>query len=212
MGGILDKIGIGGIVGGVTGVAQLGMGIADRIKGKKKLKEAESFWEDNKYEIPESAKASLANAERQASGVRLPAEDLRRAQMGQATAQGVGTAQGAATSSGDVLGVLSSLYGQQMVGEQNLGIEGAQRFDQNQTQLRGELGRMAELETEKWQYNSLYPYQQMLGQAEAYQSRGNEGIGMGANALTQTAGDYTQMQAANDQNREFMRQMGLLND
>ena len=49
---------IGAIIGGLGGLAQVGLGISDRIKGNRKLKEAQSFYDQNKYEIPESAKST----------------------------------------------------------------------------------------------------------------------------------------------------------
>ena len=94
---------LGAAIGGTIG---LGFGIADRIKGKRKLKEATSFYEEHKKTIPEAAKAALGSAERGAQGFRLPGEDIRRSQIAQATAGGVGAAQQAATSSSDVLAIM----------------------------------------------------------------------------------------------------------
>lgn len=187
---------IGAIAGGVAGLAQLGMGIADRIKGKRKQKEAQSFYEQNKYAIPEAAKGALGVAERQAQGVRLPGEDIRRAQMQQATAGGVGAAQQVATSASDVLGVLGGLYGQQQAGEQGLAIEGARRYDINQQQLQKSLGMMGQYQDIEWQQNVLAPYQQMLGQAETLQTRGAQGIGAGLGAIGGAAAGQMQMAGA----------------
>lgn len=192
-----------------TGVIQTGIGIADRIKGAKMLKKAQSFYDENKYDIPEAAKSALGVAERQAQGFRMPGEDIRRAQISEATATGLGATQQAATSASDVLGVLSGLYGQQMQAEQNLALSGAERFDRNQAALQQELGRMADLEREKWQYNVLYPYQQMLGQAEALQSRGTAEISGGLNAIGGAAGGYAQLSSVEAQNERFMKLMGL---
>ena len=185
---------IGAAIGAISGLAQVGFGIADRIKGKRKLKEATSFFEENKYDIPPAAKASLGVAERQAQGFRLPGEDIRRAQISQATAGGVGAAQQAATSSSDVLSVLSGLYGQQQTAEQNLAISGAERYDANQAQLQKSLGMMAGYEDVEWQQNVLAPYQQMLGQAEAFSSRGGAGIGAGISGIGATGAGMMQMQ------------------
>jgi len=195
------------IIGGASGLLQTGMGIADSVKGNKKLKEAQSFFEKNKYQIPESAKAALSSAERQASGVRLPGEDLRRAQIAEATSAGLGASQQAASSGADVLGVLAGLYGNQQQAEQNMAISGAERYDRNQSMLRSELGQMAQLEDQKWQYNSLYPYQQMLGQAEALQGRGAAGIGAGLGTIGEAAGAYAQLSSAEQQNQEFMNRI-----
>ena len=197
------------IAGGVAGTVQFGMGIADRVKGKRKLKEAQSFFEANKYKIPESAQSALDVAERQAQGTRLPGEDYRRSQMAEVTSGGVGAAQQVASSSSDVLGLLSSLYGQQQQYEQNLAVSGAERYDRNQQMLGSELNRMADLEREKWQYNSLYPYQQMLAQASAFSDRGAQMIGSGLGTIGGAAGNYVQLSSANSQYEDFKRQRGI---
>lgn len=206
LGGLMTA---GLIVGGVTGLAQTGLGIADRVKGSRKLKEAQSFYEKNKYKIPESAKAALGVAERQASGLRMPGEDIARERMGQVTGQAVGQAKQAATSSSDVLGVLASVFGNQMLGEQDIVMQGARRYDTMQNQLQGALGQMAQYEDQKWQYNVLYPYNQMLGQAEAYQTRGTQEIGMGMSAFGSTAAGAVQVASAQNQYDAMMQQYGL---
>lgn len=193
----LAKLGLG--AGLVSGVLQTGLGIYDRIRGNKKLKEAQSFYEKNKFQIPESAKSALSVAERQASTLRMPGEDIARARLAETTSAGVGAAQNVASSGSDVLSALSGIFGNQMQGEQNIAMQGAQRFDRNQELLRGELGNMANWEQQKWNFNTLYPYQQMLGQAEAYSGRGGQGIGMGLSGIGQTAGNYATMQG--EQNR-----------
>lgn len=200
---------LGAAVGTVGGLIDTGFGIADRIKGKRLLEDAQDFYSKNKFAIPESATAALDVAERQAQGFRLPGEDIRRAQIAEATAGGVGAAQNAATSSSDVLGVLSSLYGQQQTAEQNMAIAGAERYDRNQQMLGSELNRMAELEKEKWQQNVQYPYIQMLGQAEAYQSRGAAGIGGGLNTLGETAGAYANLASEEQMFQDYLKKMGL---
>ena len=160
-------------------------------------------------QIPEEAKAALGIAERGAMSPTLPAEDLRRAQIGERVAEGVSAGQGAATSSSDVLSLLSNLYGQSMGAEQNLAIEGAERYDRNQSALRGELGRMADWEQQKWNYDVLMPYQQMLGQAEAYSQRGAQEIGMGMGAIGGAASDYVTGTSANQMYEEFLKSKGI---
>lgn len=197
------------VAGAISGLTQAGLGIADRVKGKRKLEEAQDFYSKNKKQIPESLKAELANAERQAQGFRLPGEDIRRAEIAEATAGGLGAATTAATSASDVLSVLSGLYGSQQQQEQDLGLAGAERYDRNQAMLREELGRMAQAEDEKWQYNVLYPYEQMLNQAEAYSGRGGEEIGMGLGTIGEAAGAYSQLASSEDMYNQFLERMGL---
>lgn len=202
---------LGLIGGGLGSVAQLGLGIAERIKAKKTLDKAQSFYEQNKYEIPEAAKSALSSAERQASTLRLPGEDITRSQIATSTAQGVGAAQQAATSSSDVLSALASLYGGQQTAEQNLALAGAQRYDQNQSILQNELGRMAGYEEQRWNYNVYQPYVQMLGQAEAYGNRGAQGISAGITGLGQTAGMYSQLSSEEQMYQDYLNRQGFGN-
>ena len=187
------------IIGGVAGLAQLGMGIADKIKAAKKQKEAQSFWEKNKYQIPESAKSQLALAERSAAGLRLPGQDIMEENIRTSTAQGVQDAKEAAMTGGDVLGMLSQVYSGQQNQFKQLGLEAAQNYQQRQQYLGSVLGQMAGYEQQKWQYNSLYPYQQMLGQAEAYGNRGAQQINSGLGSIAGAAGMFMQGQAAQKQ-------------
>lgn len=198
----------GAAIGGAIGA---GIGVIDRVKGNSKLKESEDFYAKNKFQLPESLKASLQSAERQAQGFRLPGEDIRRTEIAEATAGGLGAAQNAATSASDVLSVLSGLYGSQQAQERGMAVEGAERFDRNQAMLRDELGRMAQAEDEKWQYDVFLPYQQMLGQAEAYSERGGAGIGAGLGTIGEAAGAYSQLASSEEQYNQFLNRMGLGN-
>ena len=192
-----------------VGLVQAGLGVAKDIKANKKRKQGQSFFDKNKFEIPESAKGALSLAQRQASSVTLPGEDLTRARLGETTARGVGAAKTAGTSSADILAHLSSLFGNEQRQDTGLGIQGANRYDANQRYLGQALNNMAGYETKKWQYNVLYPYQQMMGQAGQLEGQGNQMISSGVGMVGSAAATYGQMNAA-DKNLEAIRtQMGL---
>ena len=200
------------LISGASSLLQTGLGFIDERRGQKKLKKAQSFYEQNKYDIPQSAEAALDVAQRQAQGLALPGEDIARERIGQTTSQAIGQAKQAATSSSDILGILASVYGNQMLQEQGLVEAGAARYDAQQGNLQNALNTMAGYEDQKWQYNVLYPYQQMLGQAEAYQSRGREGIGMGLAGLGQTASMYGEQASAESQYADWYGNlMGRMN-
>lgn len=187
------------VQGKIAGLGQTLFGLTDTMRGNKMLKKAESFYEKNKYKIPESSKASLGVAERMALGVRLPGEDIYRDRLGQTTATGLTAARQAATSSSDILELLSGFMGQQNQGEQDLALAGVNRYDRNQLQLQNSLNMMANREKEFWDYNVLYKYQQMLGRAQTLSDRGRQGISMGLNSLGQTNAGF--MQAAGAENQ-----------
>lgn len=175
------------IVAGAAALTKIGIGIAKNAKAKKARRKAQSVFDANKYDIPESARASLQSAERQASEVGLAGQDVMEAQLGQSTAQGVSAAQDVGTSSSDVLGMLSQMYGNQQAQQQNIGIQAAQQYQQNQSTLQGSLNNMAQWEEKKWKYNVLYPYQQQMTGASQMADQGAASINSGLDTAASAA-------------------------
>ena len=180
-------------ISGGVGLLQTGLGIGKAAKAKKARRKAQSIFDKNKYEIPESARASLQSAQRQASEVGLAGQDVMEAQLGQSTAQGVSAAQEVGTSSSDVLGMLSQMYGNQQSQQQSIGIQAAQQYQQNQGTLQNSLSNMANLEDQKWKYNVLYPYQQQMGAAGQMEDQGTSMINSGLSTIGNVAGGMAQM-------------------
>jgi len=199
------------IIGAGLGVLQTGLGIAKSIKANKLRKKAQSFFESNQYAIPESATAALGVAQKQASGVSLPGESAIRARLGETTATGVQQAQNVGTSSADVLSSMAGLYGNQQRQETGLGIQAANRYDVNQRYLGQALNNMAGYEDKKWQYNVLYPYQQMLGQAGQLGGQANQEISGGVGQIASAGSAWMQSQAMQNKVKTAENQIGLNN-
>lgn len=200
-------IGFGSALAGIGSLANVGLGIADMIKSGKRQREAQSFFEKNKYDIPESAKAALQIAERQAGTYGMAGQDVMESNVKQTTAQGVDLAKESGQSSSDVLAMLASLYGGEQSQMQNIGQAAAQDWQGKQRQLQSALGTMAGLENQKWEYNVLYPYQQMLGQAEVYGTRGRQQLQSGLSGLASVGMGIEQMSNANRQFEDWKKVM-----
>lgn len=198
----------GMIAAGVGSLLNTGLGIYDRIKSGKEYKKAQSFFEKNKYEIPSSATAALELAQKNASSYRMPGQDLAEARLGQNTASGVEQARRVGRSSSDVLGMLSNLYSSQNLGEQNLAIQGANQYQNNQRNFQNALNQYSNLEDKKWQYNVLYPYQQMLGRASQFADRGTQEMNSGFSGLMQTGALAMQDSTQERQYQMFLDKMG----
>lgn len=209
-GGLLA--GLGGampLVGAGLGVLQAGLGIAKSIKAGKIRKKAQSFFEQNQYEIPESAQAALGVAQRQASGVFLPGESQIRARLGETTATGINQMRNVGTSSADILGSMAGLFANQQRQEGQLGIQAANRYDTNQRYLGQALGQMAQYEDKKWTNNVLYPYQQMMGQAGQLSGTANQMISGGVGQIANVGAAYMQGQGIMSQVTDKEKQLGL---
>lgn len=198
---------IGAAIAGAGSLLGAGLGVADMIKAGKLQKKAQSFFEKNKYDIPESAQASLDIAQRRAGEYGLAGQPLIESNIKQSTAQGVGAAQEAGQSSSDVLAMLSSLYGNQQAQMQNLGVTAAQDYETKQRELQSALGTMAGYEDQKWQYNVLYPYEQMLNQASAYGTRGRQQLQSGLGGLASVGMGLEQMNRADSQLADWKQTM-----
>ena len=191
---MLPLIAAAGISAGL-GLLQTGIGVGKSIKANKIRKKAQSFFEANQYDVPGSATAALGVAQRQASGLSLPGESQIRAKLGETTATGVQQARNVGTSSADILASMAGLYANQQRQETGLGIQGANRYDQNQRYLGQALNNMAGYEDKKWQYNVLYPYQQMMGQAGQLGGQANQEISGGIGQIAGAASSFMQGQA-----------------
>ena len=191
---MLPLLAAAGVSAGL-GLLQTGLGIGKSIKANKTRKRAQSFFEANQYKVPESATAALGVAQKQASGVSLPGESNIRAGLSESTATGVNQARDVGTSSADILGMMSGLYANQQRQENNLGVQAAGRYDTNQRYLGQALNDMAGYEDKKWQYNVLYPYQQMMGQAGQLSGQANQMISRGLGQVAGAGASYMQGQA-----------------
>lgn len=192
----MSAAGVAAIGQGVIGGVNIAFGIGSKRRARKKRRRAQKFFEQNKYEIPESARASLDVAQRQASEVALPGQDVLESRLGQTTAQGVGAAQEVSTTSSDVLGVLTNLYGSQQMRQQDIGLQAAQQYSANQANLQQSLNTMAGYEEQKWKYNVLYPYQQQMAAAGQLRAEGTQQISQGLGQVAGAVSGYGQYAGA----------------
>lgn len=158
---------------------QTGMGLVQSIGAGAKRRKAQR--EFTPYQIPASAKASLDRAQSIASMRGIPGEDLARSRGMATTARAVGSAQRTAESPSDVLSVLGRVWGSNIDMEQNLAMAGEQAYERRQAGLMNALNRFAGYETERWQYNELYPYMQAMGEAGQLEGAGGQNISGGLN-------------------------------
>lgn len=147
---------------GAGAILQSLLGAGQMIQGGIMRKKAQKKFDANQYEIPASVQAMLDVVKNVASQRNMPGYDQYLQRIGSTTAQGVEAAQRSGQSSSDVLGALQGLYGRQMSQQQDMSIANAQNYQRNQMQLANALNTMGGYETQKWNYNVLYPYMQQM--------------------------------------------------
>ena len=170
----------------IASAAQTGMGMAQSFNAGAKRRKAQR--EFTPYAIPASAKASLDKAQSIASMRGIPGEDLTRSRAMGTTARAVESARRTAESPSDVLSVLGRVWGSNVDMEHNLAMAGEQAYERRQQGLMSALSRFAGYETERWQYNELYPYMQAMGEAGQLEGAGGQNISGGISGAMQTYG------------------------
>ena len=199
------------LIPGLLAGAQTVFGIGQQIAAGGQRRKAQKFFDKNKYEIPSGINQMLDTVRGVASQREMPGSDVMRQQLQGTTSQGVETATRAATSSSDVLGALQGLYGRQMKGQQNMAIANAQNWQRNQMQLANSLQTLGNYQTQKWNYNVLYPYMQKMTAAGQMAQAGNENIASGINSGLNLWGANQQMNQQQNMFDQWLNNRGWNN-
>ena len=128
------------------------------------------------YEIPEAVKESLGISRRNAMMTELPAQSTMEARMGSTVSGAVGQGLKGADSQANLLDFIGKQYNTQQQGMQNIGMEAAQQWQNNQTALKGDLNNYGQYQDKQWQLNKYEPYQVAAAKAAALQKAGTEGL------------------------------------
>lgn len=193
----------------IMAAVQAAGGIAQKISAGAERRKADKFFNKNKYEVPSGVNSMLDIMGNVASQRDLPGGDLIRQRLSATTSQGVETAERVGQSSSDVLGALQGLYSKQMNNQQDMAIASAQNWQRNQLQYANALQTMGQYQTEKWNYNVLYPYMQKMTAAGEMGQAGNENIASGISSGLSVMTANAQMQEDQAKMAEWERLKGL---
>ena len=159
------------------GAAQAGVGAVQKVGAGIQRRNAEKNFQN--YDIPSGVDAMMEVMKSLSTQTEMPGSDLLRSRMDKTTAQGVETAQRTSESGGDVLGLLSQVYSNQLSNAQNKSIQDAQFYQQNRLRYANALETLGGYQTEKWKYKELYPYLQEMTAAGQLDAAGGANISGG---------------------------------
>lgn len=176
-------------MGGLGSLAQMGFGIADRVKGKRLEQQAGDRPE---YDIPESVD-KMIGMYGQMANAGLPGQDLMAQDIQASTARTVGRAGQLADSSVGALGALGAAQEQELGSMRDLQTRAAQYQAQARQNYANAVGQRAQYEDQEWRQNELLPWETTMNRAMGLQSGGAGNI-MGAadnlGAMGASAGSY----------------------
>lgn len=153
---------------------QAGIGGVQSLQAAKTRREAERNFD--KFQVPQGINSMMDLLQGMASQNEIPGADIARQRIATGTARGVEVASRMASSSSDVLGSLHRMYSNQQDRELELAMAGAQQKQQNQMRLAQGMQTLGAYQTQKWQYNELYPYMQKMTEAGQLAAAGSANI------------------------------------
>lgn len=171
---------------------QGGVGIAQLAKG------ASMKPERPEYEVPESATEALANAKYVASQTALPGADIFRSALRENMANSIFSLTQAATSPTQILEGVTKMNEQYANQEQQLAMQGAQNYYNNQGELRSELNTMAAREDQKWVANEYNPWLMDMERKQALMEGGISNISGGVTGALNLTGYGAEMDFIKD--------------
>lgn len=171
-------------------VAQLGPAAIQMIQGFKQSQQAKELApkSDPIYNIPESQKLSLANAQSNASSRNMAGYTNMQNMLGQNMANTTNNIFRASTSSQDALGALLAANNQGLQGQQEIGFRNATDYNQRQAIVRDELGTMAQYEDKKWTNDVLNKFLRDSAASSALANAGMVNQYQGAKGAFNTLG------------------------
>lgn len=152
---------------GVVGLGQTALSAFQRRSAEKNF---------DKFQVPQGINSMMDLLQGMASQNEIPGADMARQRIAAGTARGVEAASRMSASTSDVLGSLHRMYSNQMDQEINLAMAGAQQKQQNQMRLAQGMQTLGAYQTQKWQYNELYPYMQKMTAAGQTAAAGAQNI------------------------------------
>ena len=172
---MLLGLGMQGLGGAIKGGTQLGMGIADRRRGREM---EEAAGDRPEYEIPESVEAMM-NLYRQSAQSGMPGYDIAKGDIQASTARTAGVAGQLADSPVAALTALGGAQDRELGALRDLNRRASEYQAMSQQNLARAYGQKAGYETEQWRQNELMPWEIQMNRAMQLQSGGKGNI-MGA--------------------------------
>lgn len=171
----------------IPSLIQAGQGIAQSVKANKIAKSnIRPTYSSQAYKIPDEIKEYVARTKAMMN-TRLPGQNLMENKIDANTSNAIAAVQQSGNSSADIINSISGINGQQNDAYNNLGIAGAQRYDQMQGNVNNALLTSAQYKDRaydinsgnkqaEFEYNQNQPYQARAAAASALTGAGQQNI------------------------------------
>lgn len=190
----------------IPSLIQAGQGVAQSIRANKIAKSNQRpSYTATPYKIPDEIKEYVARTKAMMN-TRLPGQNLMENKIDANTSNAIAAIQQSGNSSADIINSISGINGQQNDAYNNLGVQGATRYDALQGNVNNALLTSAQYKDRaydinsgnkqaEFEYNQNQPYQARAAAASALTGAGQQNIYNGI----QGASNIGTMMAANAQ-------------
>lgn len=164
---------IGAGLGVATGVLNTGMGIYDRIRGKKMM----DGLDDPDYQISQAVLEMVANAKNMAGG--LPGKQFLENDQDNIYANAINNIENVGGSSTDQLSAIVRATGKRAGAQNEIGAQDASYRAGAQGQIRNALGELAGEQRTEFDIDIMQPFQRKSSYAQNLIAGGNNNINVG---------------------------------
>lgn len=159
-----------GLSVGLGGLKSI-FGAGDRSRARRIRRRAQAKFDANPFETPEEVLQGLTLAQQEVADTGLPGEELYKADIQTATGGTLQQIKEAATTPQEITGAATDIYEKMYLRPmRDLAIRGAQKQQQDISQLLNVQNVVGQYRTKEWEQNVLQPYlraMQTAGNLEA---------------------------------------------
>jgi hypothetical protein len=167
------------------------------------------------YQISEGMQNALKNSQMLAAQRELPGQSIMEDQLRGSTAGAI-NAINQMGGGGAGMGAALQAYGNEQQGLQNIALQGAQRYDQNQQQLMNMQQQIGTMQDKQWNLNEYLPWQDKMTQASDMKGAGISNLFGATTDSAQAITDWETGNQVDANNKKFTgmleQMMGILNE
>lgn len=145
------------------------------------------------YEIPEATTGALNSAKYQASQTQLPGQTQMQQNLDMNTSRGIASLQDVSSSGAGLSSNIASLYRGNVAGQNQLGIAGAQNWNNNQGILRAALSQYGGYQDKAWDINKFQPYLAKKGAESALREGSFRNLAAAGTDIARAGAGYAMM-------------------
>jgi hypothetical protein len=150
------------------------------------------------YQIPQEVLQSLNQAKYMASMTELPGQNLMESKIGQNVSKGISELERVSSNPADLASNVSRMYLGANDQINNIGVQAAQQWLQNQGMLGNKLENMGAYRDKEFQLNQMDPYQNNMAAASALREGSFRNLNAAGEDMSSALGGYANMKYYED--------------